>query len=86
MSQITRQGDGFEVAADLIAEGLKLDLGEVPQLMRAGEITTRCERGEGEDEGRWRLSFRYQGRTLRLTVDSSGTLLSRSSFDAPRRM
>lgn len=82
--QITRQGEGFEVAAELIADGLKLPLEQVSELMRAGEITTRCEKGEGDDEGRWRLSFLHQGRTFRLTVDGTGNLLSRSSFGAPR--
>ena len=49
--------------------------------MSSGAITTRFERGEGEDAGRFRLNFFHRGKTLRLTVDEGGNILSRARFD-----
>jgi hypothetical protein len=50
--------------------------------MRAGAITGRTERGEGEDAGRFRLTLFHGGRALRLTVDAGGDILSRATFPA----
>lgn len=84
LPQITQTSDGsFQVDAALLAEAFGLDPAAVPGLMRAGRITSRCERGEGEDAGRFRLSFFHAGRALRLTVDAQGTILSRALFDRP---
>lgn len=80
-----RTGDAFTVPAEWIAAGLGLDPAAVGALMRDGAITGQCERGEGADAGRWRLTFRHGGRMLRLTLDDTGALLKRSTFDAPGR-
>jgi hypothetical protein len=53
----------------------------VPELLRNGAITSRCERGIGEDEGRFRLTFFHAGRRLRLVVDADGRILQRSRID-----
>lgn len=68
-----------------MAEAFGIDDGDVQQRMQAGAITSRCEQGMGADEGRWRLTFHYEGRALCLTVDAGGRILSRTRFDAPRR-
>jgi len=74
-------GTTFTVDAGLVAEALGLGVEELRTLMRDGAITTRHERGEGEDEGRARLSFLYRGLTFRLTIDEgSGAILSRARF------
>jgi hypothetical protein len=52
--------------------------GQVQALMRAGEITSRFERGEGEDAGRFRVTFFHGGRRVRLTIDGDGRVLQRS--------
>jgi hypothetical protein len=80
---ITLTADGFEIDAAHLADAFGLAAAAVPGLMRAGLITSRCERGEGEDAGRFRLSFFHAGRALRLTLDGNGTILSRALFDRP---
>ncbi|CTQ34767.1 DUF6522 family protein [Jannaschia rubra] len=69
---------GVTVPAEVLAPLLDLDPAEVPALMRAGEITSLYETGEGEDAGRCRLTFWHGGRRLRLTCAMDGTILSTS--------
>ena len=52
--------------------------------MRAGDVTSLCEKGEGDDDGRFRLIFRHDGKALRLTVDAEGRVLSRATYPAGR--
>lgn len=85
MSEVRSTEAGFEVDASLIAAAFHLDPAEVPGLLRATEITSRCETGVDEDAGRWRLTFFKGNRALRLTVDAAGSVLFRATFDAPRR-
>ncbi|MFK7940636.1 MAG: DUF6522 family protein [Roseovarius sp.] len=49
---------------------------EVQAKMRAGDITSRYETGEGEDAGRFRLTFYYNAHRLRLTCAEDGEVLS----------
>lgn len=85
MDIILRDDKSFHVDATVIGAGFRIDPSLVPELMRAGRITSRCEEGQDEDAGRWRLTFFHQGRALRLTVDTEGQIISRAIFDAPRR-
>ena len=85
MSQVRITEASFEVEAGLIADSFRLDPAGVPALMRAGAITSRCETGVDEDAGRWRLTFYHEGRALRLTVDGSGAILRRATFDVAGR-
>ena len=58
----------------------------VPELMREGRITSRSEHGEGEDEGRYRLTFWHERTTLRLVVQADGTVIGQSRIvGAPPR-
>jgi len=75
----------FSVPAETLAEAFDLSLEDVRAGMRAGTLTSRCERGEGADAGRWRLVFFHAGRALRLTVDGEGRIMTRASFDVPGR-
>ncbi|WP_439533078.1 DUF6522 family protein [Polymorphobacter sp.] len=79
--QIDRDAEGFTVPAELLADALRLDAAEVSARLRSGAITSLCEQGQGEDEGRWRLSFTFGQRRLRLVVDSAGALINRSVVD-----
>lgn len=83
MSRIDVAEGRFTVDADLVSAAFGLEPADVPALMRAGGITSRCETGIEEDAGRWRLTFYHGGRALRLTVDSGGRVLKRATFDAP---
>jgi len=84
MSGITVTAQGFEVDATLIAAAFGLDPAQLQEKMRAGDVTSLCEKGEGDDEGRYRLTFRHDGRAMRLTVDANGRVLSRATFPAGR--
>lgn len=43
--------------------------------MDAEKITVLCERGTGEDEGTWRVSFYHAGHRARFVVDAQGRIL-----------
>ncbi|MBK0327511.1 hypothetical protein I5535_09395 [Rhodobacteraceae bacterium F11138] len=85
MTGITPSPDGFTVDAEIIGKGFGLDPADVPGLLRSGQITSRSETGIDDDAGRFRLTFFHLGRSLRLTVDTDGKILARSSFDSPAR-
>lgn len=69
------------VDAALIADLLELAPADIPALMKTRAITSVCERGTDEDEGRYRLQFFYGNRRARLSVDSTGYILQRSVVD-----
>lgn len=73
-----RSGPSTEIAVDAvaIAEGLGLPVAEFRTLMDRRKISTLCERGIGEDAGRYRATFYYGERRLRLVVDGSGRILA----------
>jgi hypothetical protein len=78
--------DTFVVDASLIGELLHVPAASVPILMREGRITSVCERGTGEDEGEFRLTFFYLNRRARLITDLTGCLLRRSAIDFGLRL
>jgi len=82
MSEIQRDRDGFVVDATLLAEAFGLSEAEIRRGLGDGSITSRCETGLGADEGRWRLVFRHGGRTCRIVVDATGTVMTRACFDS----
>ena len=73
------------IDAETLADGLGVALSDVRALMRSGAITSRCERGEGDDEGRTRLTFFHRSRRFRLVVDAGGRTLQRSTIDFGER-
>jgi uncharacterized protein DUF6522 len=78
-------GNAFVVDAGLIGELLRLPASEVPVLMRAGRITSACERGVHEHAGEFRLSFFYRNRRARLSTDADGRVLRRTVIDFGER-
>ncbi len=68
-----------------LAPLLGLDPTEVQSKMRAKEITTRFETGEGEDAGRVRLTFFYKTQKVRLTCSEDGTVLKTLRTDTGGR-
>lgn len=69
------------IDATLLGELLNVPPGDVPALMREHAITGVCERGIDTHEGEFRLSFFYRNRRARLSVDTSGQVLRRSTID-----
>lgn len=80
MSGVSFTANGFVVDAVIVGGAFNLPPADVLDKLPAGEITSRCEAGIDEDAGRWRLTFYFGGRALRLVVDEEGTILSRSTF------
>ena len=71
----TRNDTPIEVDGAAVARERDLDVARFRQLMDAGKITLLCERGTGEDEGTWRVSFYHDGRRARFVVDAQGRFL-----------
>ncbi|NCO85825.1 MAG: hypothetical protein GW886_04250 [Rhodobacterales bacterium] len=74
---------GFQIDALDLGAALGLAPATIPALMRAGQITHVSETGTGEDEGRFRVTFRHGHVRLRLTVDAQGEVLARSLIRSP---
>jgi hypothetical protein len=85
MSKIQVQDNALHIEASIVAQGLELEPSFVHAMMRNGEITSLCERGVHEDAGRYRLTFFHKSRRFRLIIDSSGTILRRSTVDFSNR-
>lgn len=66
------------VDAATVAAGLGLEVTRFRELMGTGAITTLCERGTDDDAGKYRLTFYYERRRVRLVTDSSGNTLKTS--------
>ena len=75
------RSDEIEIDATVVAAGLGIDVPAVCGLMRSGQVTSLCERGEGEDQGRFRMTFFYRGKRFRVTVDEQGRIVRRSVID-----
>ena len=75
---ISVSDDGFVVQAELIAEQLGLSPEAFWREVKRGIVYGVVERGEGEDQGRTRLSFRYRAR-------SCSVILEEMSHDEPQQ-
>ena len=64
---------------------LGLEPAEVKARMRNGDITSKYEVGEGDDAGRFRLTFYHAGKRVRLTCGADGEVLSTVRTDASAR-
>lgn len=81
MPEIEIQKDAVQIDASVLGKGLGLEPMRVPELIRSGAITSRCERGIGEDEGRYRLTFFHEGQRLRIVTDVSERILQCTSIN-----
>lgn len=66
---ITRSDDGFVVDAALVAGKLGLAPDAFWREMQRGIVYGVVERGEGDDAGRVRLTFRYRARSWSVTLE-----------------
>ena len=63
--------DGFTVDAEFIAGELGLSPEIFWREVKRGIVYGVVERGEGEDAGRVRLTFRYHARSCSITLEDS---------------
>lgn len=75
------EGGDVQVDAATLAGKLGLTQAALREGMRDGSITSRVERGEGEDAGRTRLTVFTPNCRLRLVVDDAGAILSSDRVD-----
>ena len=81
MAMIEFEEGAIQVDATIVAEGLGIEPSLVQERMRDGKITSLCERGIDEDNGRYRLTFFSENRRCRLVVDERGNVVQRSAID-----
>ena len=67
-------GSEITVDAQLLAAFFDISESSLKKAMAAGRITTLVERGEGDDCGRTRVTFRYSGRQVSLMRERNGQL------------
>jgi len=65
----------IDIDGALVARTLELDIEQFRTLMNDGKIAVLCERGTGEDTGRYRASFYYAGKRARFILDETGRVL-----------
>lgn len=83
MSAVHIDGEDFVVEAEDLAHAFGMAAEEVIRDLQAGVLTSRCEKGMGEHDGRYRLTFSHHGSRLRLTLDGDGRIISRVMFARP---
>ena len=85
MHTIRFEPDAVSVEATLIAESFAIEPAQVQSLMREGKLTGLCERGEGQDAGRHRLTFYYGEQCASVLIDATGKVLQRATGQARPR-
>jgi len=83
--KLHRDESAFTIEASFLSELLNVSPSDIHGLMSRNEITSLCERGEGEHQGQFRLTFLYQGRRARLYVNEAGRILRRSIIELGER-
>ncbi len=63
--------DGVVVDAALVAENLGLSPDAFWRELKSGYVYGVVERGEGDDDGRMRLTFRYRAQSWSVTVEDT---------------
>jgi hypothetical protein len=66
---VTLSTDGFVVEAEVVAAELGLSPDAFWREIKRGIVYGVVERGEGEDAGRVRLTFRYRARSWSVTLE-----------------
>lgn len=84
MSVVRWEDGGPEIDAAVPARAMKLAVEFFLRQLRRGAIRGRVERGIGDDEGRYRLSFKYRDRELKMIVGHEGQIISQELTMAPR--
>ena len=72
---IATPNPSIDIDGVLVARALDLEVERFRQLMADGKISVLCERGTGEDLGRYRASFYFGRKRARFLLDTEGQLL-----------
>jgi hypothetical protein len=78
MALVEFEDGAIQVDVAVVAKGLGIEPPLVQEGMREGRITSLCERGVDEDQGRYRVTFFSENRRFRLTIDNEGNVVQRS--------
>ena len=62
----------------MIGGGLGIGPSQVQAQLREGKISILCERGIGEDQGRYRVTFYRGKRRFRILIAESGNIIEES--------
>lgn len=81
MIEIDEGGQAITVAAEVIADGLKINPADVQPMLKSGAILSSVEAGVDEDFGTFRLTFSTRHRRVRLIIDALGDVVSQSVLD-----
>lgn len=84
-STVSLDSGDIVIDAATLAGWLGVDTATLSAAIENGTIRTLVERGEGEDEGRVRLTVRYQGRQLCMIREPDGALTETTPPPESRR-
>lgn len=76
--RLDRTKRGFIISAVDLGSLFGIPADEVRRMMQDQSIVTRVEKGEGDDQGRFRLSFLGPECRVQLIVDEAGHVLRRT--------
>lgn len=62
------------LSADMLAQRFGWSTATLRTMMQRGLVTSQVERGEGEDQGSWRLSVRCGNRRWRAVIGPDGSI------------
>lgn len=79
--KVSFQDDDIEVETTDIASAFGISPDEVMKRIREGAISSVCEKGVDEDEGRYRITFFTDTCRLQLIAERGGFVLQRSKID-----
>lgn len=85
MDPITFTDRRIEIDAALVAKGLRMEPEALRAGMRDGSVTQTVEKGEGDDAGRYRVTFYAPTRRLRFLFTAKGEILQTSSAAYSRK-
>ncbi len=85
MDPISFSDQGIDIDAGLVARGLRLEPEALRASLRDGRVTRTFEIGEGDDAGRYRVTFYAPTRRFRLLFTAEGGVLQSSSVAYSRK-
>ncbi len=74
---VALQPDGLDLDVALLAPLIGLCADGWRDQMARGRIHAKAERGEGEDEGRWRITVRHERTRLEIILHPDGRAIAR---------
>lgn len=78
---ISISDEGATVDVAVLADGLGVEAADIHSLISQGKLTSKFEKGEGDDVGRCRLTFWMGAKRFRILVDAQGTVLKKFRTD-----